>query len=138
VNEHYDTSTRAKAQFSPKSILVLLAISLNVIIYMAIPKTWEEAVTQKEDGSYGLSKIWEKTITRKVEKIKKHRLYMLVAAQNGYFECKQSPVGRFYLKREKFTDTELLARPPLAGAIARPGSLKTASTSRLLWRGIWS
>jgi hypothetical protein len=98
MNEHYGTSHKGKAYLSSKPILVLLAMSLGIIIYMAIPKTWEEAVTQKEDGSYGLSKTWERTVTRKVEKIKKHRLYALIATNDGYFECAHSLVGKFYLK----------------------------------------
>lgn len=81
------------------SFWYILIIALAVfLIIMSIPKTWEEAVVQKENGSYGLSEKWEKTILRKQEKIRKHRLYMLVANTDGYFHCAHSPSGKFYLK----------------------------------------
>lgn len=77
----------------------ILIISLvGFVLFMAIPKTWEEAVSQQEDGSYRLSKKWERVISRKEEKIKKHRLYILMAIRNGYFDCSHSPTGKFYLK----------------------------------------
>jgi hypothetical protein len=66
-------------------------------LFMAVPKTWEEAVTLQEDGSYRLSEKWEKTILRKQKKTERHRLYMLVASTNGYFQCAHSPSGKFYL-----------------------------------------
>jgi len=78
--------------------LILIISTIGFVILMAIPKTWEEAVTQQDDGSFRLSKKWERAIWRKEEKIKKHRLYVLVAIQNGYFDCPHSPTGKFYLK----------------------------------------
>lgn len=51
---------------------ILIIVLGGFLIVMSIPKTWEEAVVQKEDGSYGLSEKWEKTILRKQEKIQKH------------------------------------------------------------------
>lgn len=78
---------------------ILIISTIGFGIFMAIPKTWEEAVTLQEDGSYRLSEKWEKTILRKKKKIKKHRLYVLVATQNGYFDCPHSPTGKFYLKK---------------------------------------
>lgn len=77
---------------------MLLLGFIGFVIFMAIPKSWEEAVTIQEDGTYRLSEKWEKAITRKREKIKKHRLYVLVARSNGYFQCPHSPSGKFYLK----------------------------------------
>jgi hypothetical protein len=77
---------------------IMIISFVGFVIIMAIPKSWEEAVTQQEDGSYRLSEKWEKTILRKKEKIEKHRLYMLVASTNGYFQCAHSPSGKFYLK----------------------------------------
>lgn len=76
-------------------ILIISLVGFG--IFMAIPKTWEEAVTLQEDGSYRLSEKWEKTILRKQNKTEKHRLYMLVASTNGYFQCDHSPSGKFYL-----------------------------------------
>jgi hypothetical protein len=100
MSEIFGASPSQKGRFIPQVLVfIITGLCLGIIIYMAIPKTWEEAVTQKEDGSYGLSKTWEKTVTRKVEKIRKHRLYMLVATSNGYFECAHSPTMRFYLNR---------------------------------------
>jgi hypothetical protein len=64
---------------------------------MAIPKSWEEAVKLQEDGTFRLSKKWEETILRKQGKIRKHRLYMLLATQPGYFDCPYSITGKFYL-----------------------------------------
>lgn len=81
--------------------LILIISLVGFVIFMSIPKTWEEAVTQQEDGSYRLSKKWERAILRKQEKIKKHRLYALVAIQNGYFDCPHSPTGKFYLNGEE-------------------------------------
>ncbi|MBK9489556.1 MAG: hypothetical protein IPO07_12780 [Haliscomenobacter sp.] len=63
--------------------LILTLGLIGFAIFMAIPKSWEEAVTLQDDGTYRLSKKWEKTILRKQEKIKKHRLYVLA--------------GKFYL-----------------------------------------
>lgn len=77
---------------------ILIIVLVGVVLFMAIPKTWEEAVVQNEDGSYGLSERWEKAILSKQKKTEKHRLYMLVASTNGYFQCVHSPSGKFYLK----------------------------------------
>jgi hypothetical protein len=71
---------------------------IGFTVFMAIPKSWEEAVTQQDDGTYRLSKKWEETILRKQRKVRKHRLYVLVASTNGYFQCPHSPTGKFYLK----------------------------------------
>jgi hypothetical protein len=102
MSEIYGASASQKGRFTHNALVfIITGLCLGIIIYMAIPKTWEEAVTQKEDGSYGLSKTWDKTVTRKVEKIRKHRLYALVATNNGYFECAHSPTGRFYLNRDE-------------------------------------
>lgn len=77
--------------------LILTLGLIGFAIFMAIPKSWEEAVTLQDDGTYRLSKKWEKTILRKQEKIKKHRLYVLVATKSGYFDCPHSATGKFYL-----------------------------------------
>lgn len=77
---------------------ILIFCLAGFAIFMAIPKTWEEAVTLQEDGTYRLSKKWEETISRKQGKIRKHRLYVLVANTNGYFQCPHSPSGKFFLK----------------------------------------
>lgn len=77
--------------------LILIFCLVGFAIFMAIPKSWEEVVTKQDDGSYRLSKKWEKTILRKQEKIKKHRLYVLVATRSGYFDCPYSATGKFYL-----------------------------------------
>lgn len=81
--------------------LILIFCLVGFVISMAIPKSWEEVVTKQDDGSYRLSKKWEKTILRKQEKIRKHRLYVLVASTNGYFQCPHSPSGKFYLKADE-------------------------------------
>ena len=80
--------------------LFLIFCLVGFAIFMTIPKSWDEAVTLQEDGTYRLSKKWEKAILRKQEKVRKHRLYVLVASTNGYFQCPHSPSGKFYLKAD--------------------------------------
>lgn len=81
--------------------LFLIFCLVGFAIFMTIPKSWDEAVTLQEDGTYRLSKKWEKAILRKQEKVRKHRLYVLVASTNGYFQCPHSPSGKFYLKADE-------------------------------------
>lgn len=81
--------------------LIFIFCLVGFSIFLAIPKSWEEAVSRQEDGTYRLSKKWEKTILRKQEKVRKHRLYVLVASTNGYFQCPHSPSGKFYLKADE-------------------------------------
>lgn len=82
---------------SPGSLLIDLLIT-TLIIYMAIPKSWEEATRTAPDGSVTLADDWARAIEKKKEKIEKHDLYMLVAARDGYFICKHCPTGKFFLK----------------------------------------
>lgn len=76
---------------------IVISGLIGIAIFMAIPKSWEEAVTQQDDGTYRLSKQWEETILRKQRKVRKHRLYVLVATQTGFFDCPYSETGKFYL-----------------------------------------
>ena len=75
-----------------------LAFSMAIFWVTQIPKSWDEATTEQEDGSYALSADWAQSVAKKQEKIANHELYMLVAAHNGYYFCKHCPLGgRFFL-----------------------------------------
>ncbi|MEZ5039992.1 MAG: hypothetical protein R2828_08870 [Saprospiraceae bacterium] len=79
-------------------VYTLLIITLLFFVYMALPKSWEEATTVKKDGTLALSKEWAETIDRKKDQYAYHDLYQLIAAKNGYYSCKHCPTGKFYLK----------------------------------------
>lgn len=78
--------------------LTLLSIMAVIcIIWMAIPKSWEEASKEKKDGDYDMSDAWREAMEEKKEKIKNHELYMLVASENGMYLCNHCPTGKFFL-----------------------------------------
>lgn len=79
-------------------VYTLLIITLLFFVYMALPKSWEEATTIKKDGTLALSKEWAETIDKKKDQYAYHDLYQLIAAENGYYSCKHCPTGKFYLK----------------------------------------
>jgi hypothetical protein len=87
-------------------ILLGMLISLT-FLYMSIPKSWEEAVKTRDDGSLTHSDSWARSIERKKSRYEVHDLYMLVAAKDSYFVCKHCPTGSFFLKKARYTVMEL-------------------------------
>lgn len=85
----------APAPFATRLLFSLLSMAC---IYMAIPKSWEEATRTAPDGTVSLADDWARTIEKKKSKFEKHDLYMLRAARDGYFLCKHCPTGKFFLK----------------------------------------
>lgn len=82
----------------PAGLLIIGVVVSLLYLLMAIPKSWEEATKKGGDGSLSLSDSWAKAIEKKKSKYEAHELYMLVAANRGYFYCKHCPSGRFYLR----------------------------------------
>lgn len=81
----------------PLGLIIIGLLFTLTILYMSIPKSWEEATQTGSDGSISLSDDWSRTIERKKSKYEIHELYMLVATRNGNFLCKHCPTGSFYL-----------------------------------------
>lgn len=90
--------TSKTTRFPLGLLLTALLVSL-FFLYMAIPKTWEEATKTADDGTITLADDWAGTIERKLSKYEKHDLYALLAVNDGYFECKHCPTGKFFLKK---------------------------------------
>ncbi len=86
-----------KWSFPIALILVGLLIT-GAVVYMSIPKFWEEATTTNEDGTIDLSDQWKETIEKKQEQFEVHDLYKLTASLDGYFLCEHCPTGKFFLK----------------------------------------
>lgn len=78
-------------------IFIGLPITL-LIIYLSIPKKWEEATKTGDDGAITLANDWAETIERKQEQFAEHELYALTAARAGYFRCDHCPGRKFFLK----------------------------------------
>lgn len=82
-----------------KPIWIILTglLITTIILWSSIPKRWDDATTENADGSMELSAEWSSTVAKKQAKIANHELYMLVAAQNGYYLCGHCAGGRFFL-----------------------------------------
>ncbi len=87
-----------KIQFSLTLILGGFVVT-GAIIYWAIPKDWNDAARQNEDGTYSLQQEWERTIEKKKEKHQMQDLYVLIATKNAYYSCNHCPTGNFFLKK---------------------------------------
>ena len=85
----------------PLIFILLGTLSTIIIIYLTIPKDWEDATTEKEDGQITLSENWSSIIEEKQEQYSSHDLYVLTAAADGYFECKHCSTGKFFLKEKE-------------------------------------
>jgi hypothetical protein len=52
MSEIYGASPSQKGRFTHNALVfIIIGLCLGIIIYMAIPKTWEEAVTQKKTAA---------------------------------------------------------------------------------------
>lgn len=87
-----------KSNRFPYSLLLIGFFALGLFIYMSIPKKWEDATTQNEDGSISLSDDWGDAVENKKEQYASHDLYALTVVIDGYFLCKHCPSGKFFLK----------------------------------------
>ena len=106
------------------SLTLLGVLAVLCIIWMAIPKLWEEATKEMKDGGYERSDAWQVALDRKTEKIENHELYMLVAKKMECIFVSIVLIVIFFCMLDSYTDTGLLGMEKKAEGIQINGNLK--------------
>ncbi len=93
--------SRLKKRHFPITLTVVGLLVSGIIIYLSIPKDWEEAAEMHEDGTASISEEWSETVERKKDQFRNQELYKLTATKDAYYLCEHCPTGKFFLRENE-------------------------------------
>ena len=102
---------KARQRLGPAWIIgALAAVSITVTLFRLQgiraakhgPRTFDDFVKQKEDGSYELRSARLAARDRGLERLREEaEQYVLLARENGEYPCAHCPEGKFYLQKNE-------------------------------------